>query len=146
MKLYTSLENLDNIPDGQTRKLINDNQILWGPDYNYMGANQIATLSQKISSQRNGIVLVWQAFENGEPKAWDFNFTYIPKYFVTVFPSGGVVCQLSNSSSNILGTKYVYVYDDKIQGHAFNSTGNTTKDSGIKTTNNHWVLTYVLGV
>lgn len=135
----------------QNKDVINDiiyakNNILWGPDYNYMGANQTINLSQKVSEQKNGIVLMWQAFEDGEPKSWDFNYTFIPKHHTLVFPAGGVDCWLCNSNGNKVATKYIYVYDDKLVGVAFNADDSTKRNSGITTTNNNWVLTYVLGV
>ena len=126
--------------------ILANNKILWGPDYNYMGANQTANLSQKVSSQKNGIVLMWQAFEDGEPKSWDFNYTFIPKHHTLVFPAGGVDCWLCNSNGNKVATKYIYVYDDKLVGVSGNADGSTLRNSGITTTNNNWVLTYVLGV
>ena len=126
--------------------LINDNQVLWGPDYYYMNAGQTATLSQKVSEQKSGIVLVWQAYSNGAAQTYDFNFTFIPKWQVSVNPSRGVSCFLTDSTAGVIGTKYVYVYDDKIVGNNANGNGATKRNSGITTTNNRWVLTHVLGV
>lgn len=172
MKLCTTLENLDNIPDGNTRKLqmltagdgividennvisatnsgptVTNNQILWGPDYNYMVGSQTINLSQKVSEQKNGIVLMWQAYVDGKLQSYDFNYTFVPKHHTLVFPAGGVTCWLSNASGNIVATKYIYVYDDKIRGNDINGLGSTTRSgSGIITNSTHWVLTYVLGV
>ena len=126
--------------------LINGNQVLWGPDYYYMHAGQTATLSQKVSEQKSGIVLVWQAYSNGAAQTYYFNFTFIPKWQVSVNPSRGVSCFLTDSTAGVIGTKYVYVYDDKIVGNDANSNGATKRNSGITTTNNRWVLTHVLGV
>ena len=126
---------------------IQSNQILWGPDYNYMVGNQTINLSQKVSEQKNGIVLMWQAYVDGKPQSYHFNYTFVPKYHTLVFPAGGVTCWLSDSSGDIIATKYVYVYDDKIQGNDINGLGSTTRSgSGIITNSAHWVLTYVLGV
>lgn len=127
--------------------LINNNQILWGPDYNYMAGSQTINLSQKVSEQKNGIVLMWQAYVDGKPQSYDFNYTFVPKHHTLVFPAGGVTCWLSNSSGNIVATKYIYVYDDKIKGNGINGLGSTTRSgSGVITNSAHWVLTYVLGV
>ena len=126
--------------------LVNDNQLLWGPDYYYMSGGQTATLSQKVSEQKTGIVLVWQAYSDGAPQPWEYNFTFIPKWQAITNSSRGVVCYLATSHAGYIGTKYVYLFDDKIKGHNDNSTGATKGNSGITTTNNHWVLTYVLGV
>ena len=122
------------------------NQVLWGPDYYYMVASQTIKLSQKVSEQKNGIVLVWQAYSNNAVQTYDFNFTFIPKWQVSVNPSRGVSCFLTDSTAGVIGTKYVYVYDDKIVGNNANSNGATKRNSGITTTNNRWVLTHVLGV
>lgn len=126
--------------------LINDNQVLWGPDYYFMSGSNTINLSQKVSEQKNGIVLVWQAYSDGAPQPWEYNFTFIPKWQATTNSSRGVVCFLATSHASYIGTKYVYVFDDKIKGHNDNSTGATKGSSGITTTNNHWVLTYVIGV
>ena len=172
MELVSKLSNLDNIEDGKTRKLqmltagdgividennvisatnsgptVTNNQILWGPDYYYMVGSNTINLSQKVSEQKTGIVLMWQAYSDGKPQSYDFNYTFIPKHHTLVFPAGGVTCWLSNSSGNIVATKYVYVFDDKIQGNDINGLGSTTRSgSGITFTNNYWVLTYVIGV
>lgn len=136
----------------QNKDVINDviyakNNILWGPDYMYMNGNQTINLSQKVSDQKHGIVLMWQAYSDGKPQSWDFNYTFIPKIHTLVFPAGGVTCWLSNSSGNTITTKYLYIYDDKIQGNAINELGSTTRSgSGTITNSKNWVLTYVLGV
>jgi hypothetical protein len=126
--------------------LINNNQILWGPDYYFMSGSNTINLSQKVSEQKNGIVLVWQAYSDNAPQPWDYNFTFIPKWQVITNSSRGVVCYLATSHASYIGTKYVYLFDDKIKGYNNNSTGATKGNSGITTTNNHWVLTYVIGV
>lgn len=126
--------------------LLSANNVLWGPDYYYMSASNTINLSQKVSEQKTGIVLVWQAYSDGAPQPWDYNFTFIPKWQAITNSSRGVVCFLATSHASYIGTKYVYVFDDKITGHNDNSTGATKGNSGITTTNNHWVLTYVIGV
>lgn len=126
--------------------LINDNQVLWGPNYYFMSASQTINLSQKVSEQKSGIVLVWQAYSDGQVQPWDFNFTFIPKWQVITNSSRGNCCFLTGSNGNSIGTKYVYIYDDKIVGNDINGNGATKRNSGITTTNNHWVLTHVLGV
>ena len=135
----------------QNKDIINDiiksQPILWGPNYFYMNANQTINLLQKISEQKNGIVLVWQSYADGEPKYYDFNYTFIPKYHIAIHEGAGVTCWLANSTGNIIATKYVYVFDSKIQGNAVNETGSTTRSgSGIITNSKNWVLTHVLGV
>ena len=126
--------------------ILTDNQVLWGPGYYYMTANHIINLSQKVSEQQHGIVLVWQAYVDGTVQTYDFNFTFIPKWQVSVNPGRGVGCFLTNSTAAKIGTKYVYVHDDRIEGNNVNDDGATKRGSGITTTNNYWVLTHVIGV
>lgn len=126
--------------------LLSANNVLWGPDYYFMSGSNTINLSQKVSEQKNGIVLVWQAYSDGAPQPWEYNFTFIPKWQAITNSSRGVVCFLATSHASYIGTKYVYVFDDKVTGHNDNSTGPTKGNSGITTTNNHWVLTYVIGV
>ena len=129
-----------------TLENLHEYNVLWGPGYYYMTAGHTINLSQKVSEQKSGIVLVWQAYSNGAVQTYDFNFTFIPKWQVSVNPSRGVSCFLTNDTGAKIGTKYVYVHDDKIAGNNANGNGATKRASGITTTNNYWVLTYVLGV
>lgn len=112
----------------------------------YMSASQQANLSQAISAQKTGIVLVWQRYSSGVANAWDINYTFIPKYSATNLSGAGVVCHLSDSVAGIFATKYIYVYDTYLKGNDLNGNGATKRNSGITTTNNGWVLTKVLGV
>lgn len=48
----------------------------------YMNANQSYTLSEKVSEQPNGIVLVWCRYANDVAQDDSFNFTFVPKRFV----------------------------------------------------------------
>ena len=125
--------------------LYSKNKVLWTGAW-YMHASQSAALSEKVSEQEHGIVLVWQPYEDGAVGKSDVNYKFIPKYHTQVLDGIGVSCILCNSTGNYFATKYVYVYDDKINGNAVNTNGATARSSGLTTTNNLWVLTYVLGV
>ena len=129
-----------------TLENLHEYNVLWGPDCYFMSGGNTINLSQKVSEQKTGIVLVWQAYSDNAPQPWDYNFTFIPKWQTITNSSRGVVCYLATSHAGYIGTKYVYVFDNKIKGHNENSTGATKGNSGITTTNNHWVLTYVIGV
>lgn len=127
--------------------LFSSNNVLWGPDFYFMNANHTINLSQKVSEQKTGIILIWQAYANNEPKYYDFNYTFIPKQHILIHEGAGVTCWLGNSTGNTIATKYIYVYDDKLVGNSVNETGTTTRSgSGIITNSKNWVLTYVLGV
>ena len=127
----------------------NDNQVLWDPGEGkgyYMVASHTVNLSQNVSEQKTGIVLVWQGYNNGAAQTYDFIFEFVPKWQVSVNAGKGVSCFLVNSTGTVLGTKYVYVHNDHITGNDANGNGATNRASGITTTNNKWVLTKVLGV
>lgn len=126
-------------------KDISENQILWQGAW-YMNASQTATLSQKVSEQQHGIVLVWQAYSSGSAQSWDYNFCFVPKWQALTNSGRGVSMWLTADAGHIVASKYIYVYDDKIVGHANNSAGATKRNSGITTTNNYWALTCVIGV
>ena len=126
-------------------KDISENQILWQGAW-YMNASQTATLSQKVSEQQHGIVLVWQAYDNGSAKPWHYNFCFVPKWQAITNPGRGVSMWLTNDVGSQVASKYIYISDDRITGHNNNGSGETERGSGIYVTNNHWVLTCVLGV
>ena len=129
--------------------LVNDNQVLWDPGEGkgyYMVASHTVNLSQKVSEQKSGIVLIWQAYSSGAAQPWEINVQFIPKWFAKALSSRGVSFLLSDPNAARIGTKYVYVYDDHITGNDANGNGATKRDSGLTTTNNRWVLTKVIGV
>ena len=106
-----------------------------------MQASQTINLNEKISEQRTGIVLHWQAYENGNAQNYDHNYCFIPK---THTSRSGVAMFLTNQSGTHVGTKYVYVSNTKIEGHDNNYSNATA--SGITLDRRYFVLTEVLGV
>lgn len=115
---------------------------LWSGAY-YMNASQTISLSEPISKQANGIVLVW-SFYASEAKNYDFNSCYIPKEQVRLHGGAGFMSHLHNSTAIKPALKYVYINDASITGHANNST--TVTASGVTYYNSSYVLRYVLGV
>lgn len=120
------------------------NNVLWEGGA-YMTANQTANLSELVSEQLTGIVLVWSAYGSGAVQNYDWIYQFVPKDHVIARPgqgiSAGVMC---NASGSAVGTKYVYVYDDHVAGYADNY--GTRTGSGISFNNSYWVLRYVLGI
>lgn len=120
-------------------------KILWGNAW-YMMEGHTATLSQAVSMQPHGIVLVFSAYLDGTYKNYEWNYIFVPKHHVSAHGSTGVSCiLLGNSNFNFIGAKYLYVHDTKIVGSANNTFEGTTA-TGIKINNHRHVMRYVLGV
>lgn len=118
--------------------------LLWSGAY-YMNENQTASLSEKVSKQPSGISLVFSEYYDGEAKNQTFISFFVSKKLVTTQSGRGHSFILSTSNFGYMGTKYLYISDDKIVGHANNaSTG--TAGTGVKYTSNRFVLRYVIGV
>ena len=120
-------------------------RILWTGQW-YMTDTQTANLAEAVSKQPNGIVLVFSRYASGTAVDGDFNSFFVPKALVSA--------KLGSSSTFIMGAeptlsfitaKSLYINDTTIKGHANNMlTGTST--TGIKYTNNAFVLRYVIGV
>ena len=109
----------------------------------WFGANGEAKLSEPLSAQKNGMVLVWSAYEDGEAKDWSWVYTYVPRWHaVADTGTRGVVC--SAVSLDYAMAKYLYVYDDKIGSYPKNEQ--TVSVGGLTAENGKWVLRYALGV
>lgn len=118
--------------------------LLWDGGY-YMTAGHTATLSELISKQKNGIVLVFSEYVDGESADQSFHCRFIPKMQVAMHPGKAVCVQLSTSNLAYFATKYLYISDDKIVGHE-NNNATGTGTCGITYTNSRFVLRYVIGV
>ena len=112
---------------------------------NYMVGSHTAYLEEKVSEQQNGIILVW-SFYNGGAKNWGWNFTVVPKLFVTDNPDVGGMSTFMSEAATLgnVGVKYFYVKDDSIIGND-NNAKSGTGPSGIKYNNNKFVLRWVYG-
>ena len=127
---------VDSINSLRTQKVL-----FTGPTY--PNASQTAQLSENISSQNNGVVLVWSPYIDGEAQDWGYNLTFIPKNFLNMVGRGLCVMLTTAGFAN-MGTKYIYINDGYIGGHATNVQSGTT--SGVTWNNQYWVLRYVIGV
>lgn len=136
----TDRENAINVKD----ELFNNQKILWQGSH-YMTASETATLLENVSAQKNGIILVWSAFDtpNNTPYNYEWKFTTVPKFWVSMHEGTGVMETFTTGGFGYVGAKYVYIYNDRIVGNNSNSIADT--DSGIVFQNNRWVLRYVIG-
>ena len=111
----------------------------------YMPATQAVYLEEKISEQQNGIILVWSAYSSGVPQNWAFNFTVVPKAFISDEPGGGVsTFIIEGAPLAYAANKYMYINDDHIVGHDGNAQTGTSA-TAIKYTNSRFVLRWVYG-
>lgn len=118
--------------------------VLWSGGY-YMTSDHTIELAEKVSAQRSGINIVFSEYYDGETKNQTFVSFFVSKKLVSNHGGCGHCFQMSTSNLAYFATKYLYISDDKIVGHDNNSlTG--TGNSGIKYTNNRFVLRYVIGV
>lgn len=135
-------------PDaGLTARAYGENKILWSGGY-YMTDTHKITLSENVSAQPNGIVLVWSLYSNGAAENAGFNYTFVPKQHITSFSGCGVSCFLTgyanSTGTSALGFKYVYVNNDSIVGNKNNSYAGDS--NGLTLASNKFVLRHVIGV
>ncbi len=121
--------------------LIKKQKILWD-NYMYMNSSQKAYLSEKISEQTNGIVLVFCAYSNGKPQNWNTTCRFIPKEKARLFNGTGELITMGGLEG-ISGYKYLYIYDDRIEG---NDKNQQSISNGITYNNSDYVLRYIIGV
>lgn len=122
-----------------------ENKILWSGAW-YMSAGHTATLSEAVSDQANGIVLLFSRYSSGTAQDYHFQPHYVPKSQVSKHHGAGHSFLLtSDGSFSLMACKYLYVNDTSIAGNAVNSTTGTGT-CGITYTNNGYVLRYVIGV
>lgn len=89
----------------------------------YMKASQVANLSQKVSDQKNGIILVWSGYDDvhNVPLDSSWTHTYVNKLHIDLSDAGGFQCILATvANPAAVIQKYVYITDSKITGHAVN--------------------------
>lgn len=120
--------------------------VLWSGSY-YMTDAQTANLSGKVSEQSTGIVLVFSRYDiaNSEYINEHFCYHFVPKQIVALQEGKGSIFTMSTSNETFAASKYLYISDTSISGHA-NNTATGTGDTGVNYNNNRFVLRYVIGV
>lgn len=119
-------------------------KILWTGSW-YMTAEHIAELSEPISSQVSGIVLVFSRIVDGVVQAHNFNSFFVPKVLVAKQAGYGSVFLMTTTNFSIACSKYLYISDGRITGNDQNSLAGTGT-CGITYNNAGYVLRYVIGV
>lgn len=106
-----------------------------------MTAGHTCNLTQKISDQPHGIVLIFALYADGEAKNEQIVEYTIPKASVKLFPGGGHSIPLLTPWKNAV--KYLYINDTTVTGNDKNNQSFTV--GGITYTNNAFTLRYIIG-
>ncbi len=115
---------------------LKSNKSLYSGGGLYMNGTQSITLSQGVSAQNTGIVLVWSRYDGGA-KNYGWVTHFIPKALVASHSGTGFDCPLcATNNPTVSGGKYVYIDNTTIKGNDYNNKGNNAK----------WVLRQVIGV
>ena len=125
-------------------------KILWS-GANPLSDTQTITLSEAISAQLNGIVVVFNPYNSstGVALTYGFNCHFIPKQLLSaVVPSVnnvlGVTVTMAEGKFASNATKFLRITDTTINGSADNTATGTA--NGITYNNNRFALRYVIGV
>ena len=120
------------------------NNVLWSGGL-YMNQNQTITLSQAVSAQQTGIVLVFSEYNTSTQTPGNSMICshFVSKHTVSVMGGCG---HYFNQFSNWAGAmcKYLYISNTTIRGHSVND--DTGAYAGITYDNTIYVLRYVIGV
>lgn len=113
----------------------------------FMSQEQTITLSQAVSKQPHGIVLVFCDYYGGElSRHW--NSIFVDKYTIAAHDNAGhsfILSGINNTTPfSPMGMKYLYISDTVIRGSDANEHSSTA--NGITYDNYRFVLRYVIGV
>ena len=118
-------------------------RILWTGGM-YMTAGHVANLSEPILDQPNGIVLTFSRYESATVQDTNFQHFFVPKAFVIQKNGYGHTFFIVANKLAVIATKYLYINNTNITGHADNNATGTV--NGITFNNAGFVLRYVIGV
>lgn len=151
VNLNTIYNNIESQYDSLSQLLESENlkdnevKVLWTGAH-YMSETQTANLSEKVSEQRNGIVLHWQRYDNPTLQNYGHNYHFIPKTQAITCPGLGVNSFMV-SGTGFFGWKYTYINDQSIVGFKKNNDAAYVASTSKITLNPQaWVLVEVLGV
>lgn len=120
-------------------------KVLWN-GVSFMYSSLTITLSEAISAQPRGIVLVFSHYDYSGGTVHDYSwaFHFVPKWFVSAYSGKG--CDfVYTTSGDSLQRKYLYISDTTIKGHDLNSN-QSYKLNGLSIDQTDSVLRYVIGV
>lgn len=134
--------------DTRTKLYINgraydENKVLWSGS-NHMNGNDIIYLTEEISKQPAGVVLVFSLYQNGITYDSGFSSHFVPKQVVIDNTGWGHSFIMADDFFRVVAFKFLYINDDSLAGNNGNITAGT--ENGITYNGINYVLRYVIGV
>ena len=122
-------------------------KVLWSGNY-LMNASQTVTFSEPLSSQQNGIVLIFSRYATTGEQNYAYSPHYIPKmvFTATGLTSVNLNLVMATTKFDYVAGKTLTLTDTGISGHADNSATGTASISGITYYNDKFALRCVIGV
>lgn len=117
-------------------------KILWEGAM-YMTAGHKITLTEAISKQPSGIVLVFSRYDSSALEH-NYNSFFVHKAFVAAKPGVGSAFRMNTVNFSMVTTKYLYINDTTIAGN--DSNDDTGTANGVTYNNAAYALRYVIGV
>ena len=122
-------------------------KILWGGNLSsgvFANASQTINLSEAVSAQRHGIILVFCAYNGTSDTNYGWQSFFVPKNLISITYGTAHTFDLIRGKFEYVGSKTLYINDTYITGHSANEASG--EYSGINYANNRFVLRYVIGV
>ena len=118
-------------------------KMLWSGS-SLMTASDTVTLSEAVSQQQSGIVLVFTRYDSNAATDYYFSCHFFPKQILTVTSPAGSVFTMATSKMEYISAKYIKITDTTLTGDAANNANGTA--SGVTYDNDRFALRYVIGV
>lgn len=120
------------------------NNVLWSGTALWPSDSHTCNFSKPVSQQPHGILLVFRGYD-GNALNTDWHTFFVSKKEISSHQGHGHSFFLSHTPCTNFSTKYIYIYDTYLRGHA-NNNQSGTGSNGVKYTNNKYALQYVVGV
>lgn len=136
-----------NLSPGAADFVYHTQKILWGGNLSsgvFANASQTINLSEPVSAQRHGIVLVFCAYNSASDTNYGWQSFFVPKNLISITYGTAHTFDLVRGKFAYVGTKTLYINDTYITGHSTNE--DTGEYSSISFANNRFVLRYVIGI
>lgn len=120
------------------------NNVLWSGTALWPSDSHTCNFSKPVSQQPHGILLIFRGYDGNALNA-DWHTFFVSKKEISSHQGQGHSFFLSHTPCTNFSTKYIYIYDTYLRGHA-NNNQSGTGSNGVKYTNNKYALQYVVGV